>query len=159
MGADGFALVERCFKFAPTDTRSDQKSVASAGHLQKLAQNVFRSFSGGVYACEKARLRACLAHQWRLAPAATSPASATTAAAPASTTASPTAPAAAAPAATAPAPAAPGKFFAKLRRCSVFFVEGVKRRQTDVRNFFLTEEEFVMSRGVLHRYIHCRSSS
>jgi hypothetical protein len=50
--------------------------------------------------------------------------------------------------------------FKSSQRCrSVFLVEDVERRQTDVGNFFLTEEEFVMRYGVLHRHIHCRPSS
>jgi hypothetical protein len=34
MGADGFAFVEWRFKFAPTDTRSDQKSGCQKSRLQ-----------------------------------------------------------------------------------------------------------------------------
>jgi len=89
--------------------------------------------------------------QSRLSPAAT-PATATAAAtAPA---ASPTAPAAMESAATATAPATPSDFFADPRHCVVLLVKDVEGRQANVGNFFLTEEEFMMGCGVLHRHIH-----
>jgi hypothetical protein len=80
-------------------------------------------------------------------PAATSSAAA---AAPAT---SPAASAAAASAAATSAPAAPGNLLAELRLCSIFFVKDVKRRQADVRNFLVTEKDFVIRGGVLWRDI------
>jgi hypothetical protein len=79
-----------------------------------------------------------------LAPAATTPGRAAAAAAAAANAASPTASAAAAPAAAAAAPATPGNFLTDLRCRSVFFVEDVERRQTDVGDFLLTEKDFVI---------------
>jgi hypothetical protein len=96
----------------------------------------------------------------RLLPAATSPASATTAAT--ARAASPTASASAeaASAAVTSTSAAPSNFFKSNKRCrGVFLVEDVERRQTDIGNFFFTEEEFVMRCCVLHRHIHRRPSS
>jgi hypothetical protein len=94
----------------------------------------------------------------RLAHAAASPGQATTAAAPAATTASPPAPAATCTS-TAPTTPVVGRLYASLERCVVLLVEDVEGRQADVGDFFLTEEEFVMRCGVLHRHIHRRSSS
>jgi len=96
--------------------------------------------------------------QSRLAQPAASPGRAATAVAPAATTASPPAPAATG-ASTAPTAPVVGRLYASLERCVVLLVEDVEGRQADVGNFFLTEEEFVMRCGVLHRHIHCRSSS
>jgi hypothetical protein len=62
------------------------------------------------------------------------------AAAAAAATASPAASAATSAAATS---TTPGDFFAELRRCSVFLVEDIERRQADVRDFLLTEKDFV----------------
>jgi hypothetical protein len=98
----------------------------------------------------------------RLRPAATSPAAAAATATTTAATASPAASASAeaASAAATSASAAPSNLFKSSQRCrSVFLVEDVERRQTDVGNFFLTEEEFVMRCGVLHRHIHRRPSS
>src|SRR6516162_10276617 len=90
------------------------------------------------------------------APAAMESAATAAATAPA---ASPTAPAAMESAATAAAPATPSDFFADPRHRVVLLVKDVEGRQADIGNFFLTEEEFVMGCGVLHRQIHFRSSS
>jgi len=92
-----------------------------------------------------------------LAVAAISPGPAAASATAAAHAASPAAPAAAAPAAAAPA--TPGSdFFADLRRCSVFLVENVECRQADVRDFLLTEKDFVSRRGILRPYICGRSA-
>jgi hypothetical protein len=70
-------------------------------------------------------------------PAAAAAAAAATATA---ATASPAASAATSAAATS---TTPGDFFAELMCCSVFLVEDIERRQADVRDFLLTEKDFV----------------
>jgi hypothetical protein len=102
---------------------------------------------GGIVSSSRRRMRG----PTRLAPTAASPASTATAAPPASTTGSPSAPAATC--ASAPT-TAPGRLYGTLERCVVLMVEDVEGRQVDVGNLFLTEEEFVMRRGILRRYIH-----
>jgi hypothetical protein len=78
-----------------------------------------------------------------LADAAISPGPAAASATATAPTASPAAPAAAAPAAAATAAATPSEFFAEPRCCGIFLVENVECRQTDVRDFLLTEKDFV----------------
>jgi hypothetical protein len=75
---------------------------------------------------------------------AASAAAATAAAAPAAAAASPATSAAAATAAATATSATtpPSKFLAELR-FGVFLVEDVERRQAHVRNFFLTEKDFM----------------
>jgi hypothetical protein len=72
--------------------------------------------------------------------------------------AAPAAPAAATPAAAATAPATPSDFFANPRYCGVFLVENVECRQADVRDFLLTEKDFVSRRCILRPYICGRSA-
>jgi hypothetical protein len=82
-------------------------------------------------------------------PAATSAASAAAAA----EATSPAASAAAASAAAASAPAAGSDLLAELSLCGIFLVKDVERRQADVRNFLVTEKDFVSWGGVLRRDI------
>jgi hypothetical protein len=71
--------------------------------------------------------------------------------------ASPAAPAAAtAAAATA---ATPGNFLADLRRCGIFLIEHVERRQADVRDFLLAKKDLMIRRGILRRDIRRDSTS
>jgi len=65
------------------------------------------------------------------------------AAAAAAITAAAASPAASAATSAAATPTTPGDFFAELMCCRVFFVEDIERRQADVRDFFLTEKDFV----------------
>jgi hypothetical protein len=153
MGADGFAL-------------SPQDGAVVATASMGLSNRRFnfarfdqgrRSIGGVIFKRLSALSELAQRTQSRLAPAAASPAGAATAATPASTTASPPAPAATC-ASTAPT-TPPGRLYASLERCVVLIVEDVEGRQVDVGNFFLTEEQFVMRCGILHRHIHRRSSS
>jgi hypothetical protein len=77
-----------------------------------------------------------------LTDAAITPGPAAAAAAITAATASPAASAATAAAAAATS-TTPGDFLAELMCCSVFLVEDIKRRQADVRDFLLTEKDFV----------------
>jgi hypothetical protein len=82
-----------------------------------------------------------VAKSFDLTDAAITPGPAAAAAAAAATaTASPAASAATSAAATS---TTPGDFFAELMCCSVFLVEDIERRQADVRDFLLTEKDFV----------------
>ena len=83
---------------------------------------------------------------------ATSPAdSATSTASTASaTSAAPATPAAAAPAAAASAATAACQLYAALGRCLVLLVEDVKRRQTDVGDFLVTQSD-LMARRITRR--------
>jgi hypothetical protein len=62
--------------------------------------------------------------------------------------------AAAASVTAAAAASASGKLYAGC--AGILFVEDIKRRQADVRDFLLTESDFVTHSGVLRRYIRCR---
>ena len=85
---------------------------------------------------------------------AASPATAS-AASPATASAASPATASAASPATAPAASPPGNFFADFRCSGVLLVEDIERRQADVRDFLLTESDFVTRCGVPRRYIRC----
>jgi len=85
--------------------------------------------------CPNAVLTARFRRQeFRLPPATAPPAAAAAAAAPA---ASPAAPATA-------AAVTPSNFLAQLRLCGILFVEDVKRRQADVRDFLVSEKDFMI---------------
>jgi hypothetical protein len=85
-----------------------------------------------------------------------SPASAATAATAAPTTASPPAPAVTC--ASAPTTVPVGRLYAILERCVVLMVEHIERRQADVRDFLVTEKDFMIWSGVLRRNIRRRSA-
>src|SRR5215467_1666064 len=67
----------------------------------------------------------------------------------------PAAAAAASPAASTAATtsATPGDFLPELRLCGIFLVEHIECRQADVRDFLVTEKDFVIWRDVLRRNI------
>jgi hypothetical protein len=71
--------------------------------------------------------------------------------------ASPATASAASPATASAASAAspPGKFFADFRCSGVLLVEDIECRQADVRDFLLTESDFVTRYGVPRRYVRC----
>lgn len=92
-----------------------------------------------------------------LAPTATTPGRAAASAAATAPAASPAAPAAATSAAATPA--TPGNFLADLRRCGIFLVEHVERRQADVRDFLLAKKDLMIRRGILRRDIRRDSTS
>lgn len=103
----------------------------------------------------------------RLADAATAPGQTAATAAPApaaaaaaaATTATPTAAAAAATTAAAAASAASvGELDARLGGSGVFLVEDIKRRQTDVGDFFFPERDFMVRCGLVRRDIPSRTT-
>jgi hypothetical protein len=79
---------------------------------------------------------------------------ASTAAASTASAASPGTASAASPG-TASAASPPGKFFADFRCSGVLLVEDIECRQADVRDFLLTESDFVTRCGVPRRYVRC----
>src|SRR5215472_11841515 len=82
-----------------------------------------------------------------LTPAADAPRPAAAAAAAAAPAASPAASTAATTSAT------PGDFLPELRLCGIFLVEHIECRQADVRDFLVTEKDFMIWRDVLRRNI------
>src|SRR6516165_3193091 len=79
-----------------------------------------------------------------LTPAADAPRPAAAAAAPAASPAASTA---------ATTSATPGDFLPELRLCGIFLVEHIEPRQADVRDFLVTEKDFVIWRDVFRRNI------
>jgi hypothetical protein len=89
--------------------------------------------------------------EFRLTPAADAPRPAAASAAPAAAAAAPAASPAASTAATTSA--TPGDFLPELRLCGIFLVEHIECRQADVRDFLVTEKDFMIWRDVLRRNI------
>jgi hypothetical protein len=93
-----------------------------------------------------------VAADFALTVAAITPGPAAASAAATAPAASPAAPAAATSAAATAA--TPGSYFlADLRRCGIFLVEHIERRQADVRDFLLAKKDLMFRRGVLRRDI------
>ena len=51
-----------------------------------------------------------------------------------------------------------GRLYAILERWVVLMVEHIERRQADVRDFLVTEKDFMIWSGVLRRNIRRRSA-